>query len=120
MNAVDDELLSALDQFTNALYWYRAHDPMTASDAIVDALDDWIAEHTAEHHQSKPFIEPSTARDDPLAAVIASLQAAVDKLADNGARPELTMAVALGEALGDWALVVAAEHHRSEPFQWVS
>jgi len=117
MNDDQDELLSALDQLTNALYWYRAHDPVTASDAIVDALDDWIAEQTAEHHRSEPFIAASTSRHDPLAAVLASLHAAVDKLADSGARPDLTMAVALGEALADWAAVAAAEHHSSEPFQ---
>jgi hypothetical protein len=117
MNGDDDQVLSALDQLTNALYWYRPRDPVTAADAIVDAVDDWIAEHNAEHHQSKPFTEPSTARNDRLAAVLASLHAAVDKLADSGTRPDLTMAVALGEALGDWAAVAAAEHHSSEPFQ---
>jgi hypothetical protein len=105
-----------LDQFTNTLTWYRPHQFMPASEGIVAALDDWIAEHAAEHNRSRPFTEQSDDTHDLLAAALATLAAAVHQLNDSGARPELTAAVALGEAIGDWAAATTAQHHHSQPF----
>jgi hypothetical protein len=117
MNREHDELLSAFEQLTNTLYWYRPNRFMTASEAIVEAVDDWIAEHAAEHNRSRPFTEQSDGTHDLLAAALTTLAAAVHQLIDTGARPELTAAVALSEAIGDWAAAATTQHHRSQPFR---
>ena len=38
-----DELLVALDHFTNAVYWLQARTDYTAAQALAEALTDWTA-----------------------------------------------------------------------------
>lgn len=110
-----DALLAALDQLTNAVYWYSERQPLTATAALVEALDDWIGAQAAEHHRSTPFAE-YTSDDDDLAITLIHLLAAVQHL-HSTARPDLTVTAALTEAIDEWAAAQAAEHHFSEPFQ---
>ena len=113
-----DELLSGLDQMTNIIYWYQTSTStgLRAAAALTEAIDDWIGEHAAEHHHSEPFFS-SDRGDDPLAAVLAHLAAAVAALHTAGARPGLTFTEAFSEAVAGWVAAVAAEYHHSQPFQ---
>ena len=36
----DDDLLAALDQFTNTVYWLRSRTPITAAQALAEAIND--------------------------------------------------------------------------------
>jgi hypothetical protein len=110
-----DLLLAVLDQFTNTIYWYQQRHQLAATDGLVEAIDDWLAEHAAEHHRSQPF-SSITCDGDPLATVLAHLDAAVTTLAAQD-RPGITVAEALTEALDAWTAEQAAEHHHSQPFQ---
>ena len=113
----DDDLLAVLDQFTNTIYWYRDRYPLDADTALVEALGDWVSEHSAEHHHSQPFTVAAGAGTDPVAAVLTHFLAAVAHLAASGDRAGLTVTTALTEALGEWATAHAAEHHHDQPFQ---
>ena len=119
VSANPDGLLSALDQLTNALHWYRdRHASLTAADALVEAVDDWLAEHAAEHHQSTPY-RPGThdnEQADPLGVLLDVLQAAIRALDGPGERPGVTFTAALIEAIEEWNVTSAAEHHASAPF----
>lgn len=116
MNADGDVLLGALDQLTNIVYRYRGHSAGTAVKAVAQALDDWLAEHAAEHHQSETFADHDDPND-PLGTVFAHLVAAVSDLTGRGLRPEVTVTEAFTEALAEWVASTAAEHNHSEPFQ---
>ena len=122
-----DELLEALDQLTNTLSAVGAQ--LDATDAIAEAVDDWVGEHAAEHHHSEPFAahaaehhhsEPFAAHvdgEEPLAAALRQLLAAVPILDQTAHRPGITVASALTEALAEWNARTAAELNRSQPFQ---
>jgi hypothetical protein len=48
---------------------------------LAESIDDWLAEHSAEHHHSQPFHTSSGHRAaDVLAATVERLQAAVTVL----------------------------------------
>ena len=108
-----DELLSALDQLTNTVYWLNQRHPITATQAIVEALDDWIAEHAAEHHQSQSFLDGASTSDDPVGIALTHLLAAVAALSRTD-RPLLDVGRAFTEAIGDWVAATTAEHHFSD------
>jgi hypothetical protein len=93
-----DELLDALDQFTNAVYWLRARIPYTAEVALTEALTDSL---------SKPDGVVPTDRDNLHGALAALLTAS---------RGE-SVAADLAEALNAWSAALSTEHHRSAPFQ---
>ncbi len=112
--APHDPLLAALDQLTNIVYWYLARRPLTAIEAIGEAIEDWISDQAAEHHRSRPFTDADSG--DNLADSLTNLLAAVAHL-HRGPRPGLTAADALTEAIEDWTAGHAAVHHHSEPFQ---
>ena len=116
MNTDDDVLLGALDQLTNIIYWHHRHGAVTAVNAVAEALDDWLAEHAAEHHQSEPFADDDDP-DDPLGTVFAHLAAAVTDLTGRKVRPGLTVTEAFTEALVEGVAATAAEHNHSEPLQ---
>ena len=110
-----DELLGALDQLTNALHWYRDRDPsLTAADALIEAVDDWLA----EHHQSTPYrpVTHGNEQADHLGVLLDVLQTATHALDGPGGRPGVTFTAALTEAIEDWIATSAAEHHASAPF----
>jgi hypothetical protein len=97
MTDIADAHLAAIDRFVSTIYW--SDDNTTFSDAFVDAIDEWTATASAEHHNSEPFTQ--TEHQDPLAASLLELIAAVEHLNDE-ARPDLTVARALSEAVVDW------------------
>jgi hypothetical protein len=113
---VDDDLLSALDQVTNTIYWYNDRHPLDAGTALSEAIGDWISEHSSEYHQSQPFAD-TVNDDDALATILDHFLAAVAHLSTSGARPGLSTNTALTEALGEWANSSAAEHHHDQLFQ---
>ncbi len=92
-----DTHLAAIDRFVSTIYW--SDDDVTFSNAFVSAIDEWSATASAEHHNSEPFT--NTEHADPLAASLLELIGAVDNLRC-GARPDLTLARALSEAVVDW------------------
>jgi hypothetical protein len=96
-----DELLDALDQFTNAVYWLRARIPYTADVALTEAIADRVSNPDA--------VAPSD-RDTLHAALAALLTAS------RGA----SVAADLAEALNEWSAALSTEHHRSAPFQAVA
>jgi hypothetical protein len=114
MTTQPDDLLAALDHFTNAVCWLGARAECTADQAVIEAVDDWLGEHAAEYHQSNSFTD-ATGPDD-LGTVLIHLAAAVTHLRRHH-RPDLTVTTALSEALHEWAAELSAEHHRSQPFQ---
>ncbi|WP_420451975.1 hypothetical protein [Ilumatobacter sp.] len=93
-----DHGLVALDRFVSAIYW--ADDDITLEAALTEAIDDWIAQAAAEYNDSEPFVTGQG--NDPLARSLIDLVAAVERLAA-GARPGLSVASAVGEALDDWS-----------------
>jgi hypothetical protein len=97
----DDELLAALDQFTNTLYWLRARTSYTAAQAFAEALDDW----TADLGGGLP--EDHRGEDDLGASLVAFAEAT----------KSVSTTAMLAEALTGWTSAVSAEHHRSVPFQ---
>ena len=114
----DDGLLGALDQLTNTIYWYRDRYPLRSDTALVEALGDWVSEHSAEHNQSQPFTTlDAEATTDTLATVLTAFLTAVAHVTASGARPGISVTTALTEALREWATAHAAEHHQDQPFQ---
>ena len=109
-----DTLLSALDQTVNTIYWHQDRTGLTATEAITQALDDWLTEQSAEHHRSQPF-HVNEIQAEPLFAMLTNLTAAVTAL--QAARPGLTVSDVLTEALLDWASAETAVHHHGQPFQ---
>jgi len=97
MTDIADPHLAAIDRFVSTIYW--SDDNTTFSAAFVDAIDEWTATASAEHHNSEPFAQAM--HRDPLAASLLELIAAVEHLRDE-ARPGLTVARALSEAVVDW------------------
>jgi len=106
VSTADDRLLDVFDQFTNALYWHQQRSAVTAADAIVEAVNDWLMHHASQPQQAAP-VEPA----EPLGAAFAQLVAA-----GTGA-DGVTVAEALTEAIADWVAVASAEHHQSLPFR---
>lgn len=92
-----DPGLVALDRFVSSVYW--ADDDVTLEDALIEAIDDWIASASAEHNNSEPFGIDSDAAG--LDGALTSVIGAVGCLRTS-ARRELTVATALAEALADW------------------
>lgn len=113
---VDDDLLSALDQVTNTIYWHNGRHRLDAGAALSEAIGDWISEHSSEYHQSQPFTY-ATSEIDALGAILNHFLAAVAHLSTSGARPRLSTCTALTEALVEWANSNASEHHHDQPFQ---
>lgn len=97
MTDIADANLAAIDRFISTIYW--SDNDVTFSDAFVDAIDEWSATASAEHHASLPFT--NTEHHDPLAASLLELIGAVDNLR-SGPRPDLTVSRALSEAVVDW------------------
>lgn len=97
MTDIADPDLAAIDRFVSTIYW--SDDNVKFSDAFVDAIDEWSATASAEHHDSLPFT--TTEHHDPLAASLLELIGAVEDLRA-GPRPDLTVARALSEAVVDW------------------
>jgi len=87
----------AIDRFMSTVFWHDAD--IAFSTALIDAIDEWAATVSAEHHNSQPF--STSSHSDPLAASLHELLAAVAHLS-NGARPGLTVMHALSEAASDW------------------
>lgn len=94
---VDDYLLRSLDEFLEAVYW--SEEPTTMEEALTEAVEDWVAATSAEHNDSRPFIEASS--DDALTSGLHHLVTAVEVLADRGMLG-MTMAGALSIAIADW------------------
>ena len=91
-----DELLVALDHFTNAVYWLQARTGYTAAQALAEALTDWTA------GRDEPTEEAELR--DSLSGFIA-------------AASDVPPAHTLADALNAWSSAVSAEHHHSAPFQ---
>lgn len=93
---IDPELI-AIDQFISTIFW--ADDDITFAEALPAAIDEWTATAAAEHNQSQPFSIDE--HDDPLAASLHELLAAVQQLR-TGPRTDLTVIRAISEAFADW------------------
>jgi hypothetical protein len=105
----DDDLLVALDQLVNTVHWLRTRTPYTASEALTEALTDWLAQHT-----NPPDEMTADDRNVDLGDVLAQVIVVADRLAANDAAPGIEGAVA--EAVNAWTAAVSAEHHHSQPF----
>lgn len=92
-----DPGLVALDRFVSSVYW--ADDDVTLEDALIEAIDDWIASASAEHNNSEPFGFDGDAVG--LGGALTDLIGAVECLAAE-ARRGLTVATGIAEALADW------------------
>jgi hypothetical protein len=90
----DDDLLAALDQFTNTVYWLRSRTPITAAQALAEAIND-------------------AASDDASETV--DLRTAIARLLDH--HDDAAIATALAVALVRWTAGLCAEHNASNPFQ---
>ena len=98
MSTIADDELVAIDQFVSSIYW--SDDDIAFADALSTAIDEWTAVAAAENNESKPFSTGTS--NDALAASLYELLAAVERLSVR-ARPGLTVARALSEALADWS-----------------
>ena len=114
--SADDDLLCALDQLTNTVYWCRQRGmPTTAGSAILEAVGDWLDSQDPSRDDDVPSVTADAALDaDPLAA-------AFDRLGrhlrtPSSERTSQSVTEALTEALNHWTAAAAAEHHRSIPF----
>ena len=65
----DDDLLCALDQLTNTVYWCRQRGmPTTAGSAILEAVGDWLDSQDPTRDDDVPSVTADDALDaDPLA-----------------------------------------------------
>lgn len=96
-----DELLDALDQFMNTLYWLRARTGYTAAQALAEALEDSpIATDNGLADERKRDGDPA---DGVFALAVST---------DQGSATAM-----LADALIRWSSAISAEHHRSMPFQ---
>ena len=98
--APDDELLAALDQFTNTVCWLRDRTRYLAAEALTEAFTEWTNVDAAE---------PAALGD--LTAALIAFTATV------ASGPSEATAAALADALQAWTASVSAEHHQSRPFQ---
>jgi hypothetical protein len=112
----DDDLLRALDQLTNTIYWCRQRGiPATAGSAILEAVGDWLDSQDPTRDDNVPSVTAAAALDaDPLAVAFDRLGRHVRTKSSDGTPQSVT--AALTEALDHWTAAVAAEHHRSTPF----
>lgn len=92
-----DELLAALDQFTNAVHWLRARTDYTAVDGLREALAEW----TVDRHKSTEDTHADLG--DTMSAFLTA--------------DDVPAVHALADALNAWSAAVSAEHHHSNPFQ---
>jgi hypothetical protein len=90
----DDDLLAALDQFTNTLYWLRSRTPITAAQALAETLHDAASGDVGD---------------------TVDLRTAIGWLLDH--HDDAAIAAALTEALAGWTAGLSAEHNASNPFQ---
>jgi hypothetical protein len=115
---VVDEFLDALREFCAALHWFEHRsDPLTAVEALADALDDWIGEQVGAASDS-PSPQASSPRQqtDRLRSALDAFHATVTELQDGSGGPRLTSAEALTQAVVGWTAVASMEHNRSAPF----
>ena len=112
----DDDLLYALDQLTNTIYWCRQHGiPTTAGGAILEAVGDWLDSQDPAHEDDVPSVTADDAlAADPLAVAFDRLRRHVRVTSPDGTPQNMT--AALTEALDHWTAAVAAEHHHSTRF----
>ncbi len=97
----DTGLLDALERLTTIARWRHGASLQTNSDIVTDAIEGWIAEHSAEFNRSEPFGSLRTSSD-AVAAVLLRLIQAVEALSRSGARPGLDLTTALTESFDDW------------------
>jgi hypothetical protein len=115
--STDDDLLCALDQLTNTVYWFRRRGmPITAGSAILEAVGDWLdSQDPAGDDADVPSVTAEDALDaDPIAAALDRLGRHIRAQATDGASHTVTTAFA--DALNQWSASAAAEHHQSTPF----
>jgi 50S ribosomal subunit-associated GTPase HflX len=91
-----DELLAALDHFTNAVHWLQARTHYPADQALTEALADWTAAR-------------DTPTDDMDLRQALSIFIAITNT--------VPAAPGLADALTAWCSAVSAEHHYSIPIQ---
>jgi len=112
---IDDDLLCALDQLTDTVYWCRQRGmPITAGGAILEAVGDWLDSHDPTRDDGVPSVSAhDTLVADPLATAFDRLGRHIrTQPADRGAQ---SVTAALAEALDHCSAAVAAEHHQSTP-----
>jgi hypothetical protein len=112
----DDDLLCALDQLTNTVYWCRQRGmPTTAGSAILEAVGDWLDSQDSSRDDDVPSVTADDDFDaDPLAVAFDRLGRHMQTPSSD--RTVQSMTEALTEALNHWTAAAAAEHHRSTPF----
>lgn len=112
---IDDDLLCALDQLTNTVYWCRQRGlPTTAGSAILEAVGDWLDSQDPTRDDVPSVSAETTLDPDPLAVAFARLAQHVRAEPSGGTAQTAT--AAFTEALDHWTAGMAAEHHRSTPF----
>ena len=113
--SADDDLLFALDQLTNTVYWCRQRGmPTTAGSAILEAVGDWL-DSQGPRRDDVPSVTADAALDaDPLAAAFERLGRHLRT--HSSERTSQSVTEAFTEALNHWTAAAAAEHHRSIPF----
>ena len=89
-----DDLLAALDQFTNTVYWLRSRTPITAAQALAEAMNEAAFDGASD---------------------TVDLRAAIARLLDH--QDDASIATAIVEALVRWTAGLSAEHNASNPFQ---
>lgn len=112
----DDDLLCALDQLTNTVYWCRQRGmPITAGAAILEAVGDWLDSQDPDRDVGVPSVSAEDADGvDPIGVAFQRLGRHIrTQTAD---RDLACMTPAFAEALNHWSAAAAAEHHQSTPF----
>jgi hypothetical protein len=112
MTGLDDTLLDVLEQFINAVRAVRDRLGLSAEEALIEAIDDWVVDHAISHPGPLTLVDHDR---EPLDAGLRSLLAAVRRR--RGDRSDLTVVTVLTEALDGWVAATVAEHHRSMPYR---
>jgi hypothetical protein len=112
----DDDLLRALDQLTNTVYWCRQRGmPITAASAILEAVGDWLDSHDPTRDNGVPSVTASEADGpDPIGVAFDRLGRHIRAQERDRAPHSVTETFA--DALNHWSAAAAAEHHQSTPF----
>lgn len=112
----DDDLLDALDQLTNTIYWCRQRGmPITAGSAIFEAVGDWLDSQDPNYDDDVPSVTAGDDSDaDPLAVAFDRLRRHMQTPSSD--RHVRSVTQSLTEALDHWTAAAATEHHRSTPF----
>ena len=92
----DDDLLCALDQLTNTVYWCRQRGiPITAGSAILEAVGDWLDSHDPTGDDDVPSVTAGDADgDDPIGVAFDRLGRHIHTQEPNQARQSVTGAFA--------------------------